>query len=84
MAYTRTVWSTGDLITALLANNWELGIERTHARSMTEGVRNGLAGDDLFAGRMIWNTTTERVEVWDGARWLAPAERAARLMGMGV
>ena len=71
MSYTKTTWNPGAApgISADNLNNIELGIERTHARSMTEATRDALAGDDLFAGRVIYNTTTSRLEIYTGTVW---------------
>lgn len=32
-------------------------------------ARDALAGAELWAGRVIWNTTTTRLERWDGDSW---------------
>ena len=76
MSYSRTTWNAGAApgISAANLNNIEEGIERTHARSMTTDERNALTGDDLFAGRVIYNTTTDLMNVYTGSAWVEVAE----------
>ena len=76
MSYEKTVWNPGAApgISADNLNNIELGIERTHARSMTTTERNDLSGADLFAGRVIYNTTTNLMNVYTGSAWVEVAE----------
>lgn len=38
---------------------------------LTTTQRNGLSGTDLWAGRRIWNTTTQRTEEYTGTLWRA-------------
>ncbi len=69
--YTRTEWVDGAApgLSHINLNKIELGIERTHARYMTENERDALAGDDLFAGRIIYNTDEDRAEEYTGTAW---------------
>lgn len=44
---------------------------RTQAEPMTTTQRDALSGANLFAGRLIFNTTTARTELYTGAAWVA-------------
>jgi hypothetical protein len=38
-------------------------------QGLTTAQRDALTGTDLWTGRRIWNTTTQRVEVYNGSSW---------------
>lgn len=36
---------------------------------LTTAQRDALAGGDLWVGKMIWNSSTAKPQIWDGAVW---------------
>jgi hypothetical protein len=80
MAYTRINWNnTTTPIDDDNLNIMDRGIERTHARAMTTAQRNALTGDDLFIGRLIFNTNTGFLETWNGSSWISNGAPAVRV-----
>ena len=69
MSYNRINWTGAIPIDPSNLNIMDLGIERTHALSMTTATRDALAGGDLFTGRVIFNTTVGRAQWYDGTNW---------------
>lgn len=47
----------------------EKNTENPGIRAMTEVTRDGLAGAELWTGRVIWNVTAGIHQKWDGATW---------------
>lgn len=37
--------------------------------AVTTAERDALAGDDLFAGRMVYNSTTNKLNFYNGSAW---------------
>lgn len=71
MSYERIHWDENMKLNPENLNNMDRGIEQTHGQSVTEDERDDLAGEDLFTGRIVFNTTNERLEVYDGSEWRA-------------
>lgn len=51
-------------LTADNFNHMDQGIKRTHAEVLTTTERDALTGADLFTGRIIFNRTVERFEIY--------------------
>jgi hypothetical protein len=51
---------------------------------MTTAQRNALTGDDLFIGRLIFNTNTGMRETWDGLAWVSQPNPNARFASGGL
>lgn len=50
--------------------------DRPGVATLTTVQRDALAGAALWEGRCIYNTTTDQLEVYEGAAWVAPNPRA--------
>jgi hypothetical protein len=60
-------------ISAANLNHMERGIIRTHVAALTAAERDALTGEALFTGRMIYNRTVERLEVYTATPPVSPA-----------
>jgi hypothetical protein len=79
MSYVRVNWNdlpssdaNATPVSAANLNHMDRGIRNTHAEAMSVSQRDALSGADLFNGRIIFNTTAERLEIFllpDG-KWL--------------
>ena len=67
MSYSRVNWTGAVPIDETNLNIMDAGIERTHAIALTTTQRDALAGADLFTGRIIYNTTTDKLNVYTGS-----------------
>jgi microcystin-dependent protein len=66
-------------VRAALATSTEL---RNQVVPMTETQRNNLAGDELWTGRLVLNTTTNRIDRYDGSDWVAMTTEPAGVVKM--
>ena len=82
MSYSRINWTGAVPIDPTNLNILDVGIERTHAIALTTTQRDALAGADLFTGRIIYNTTTGRAEIYNGTNW--PAQSGGGLAPVNV
>lgn len=54
--------------------------DRPGIATLTTTQRNALSGAELWAGRHIWNSTTGRLEFYNGTLWL-PTPMPGRILG---
>jgi microcystin-dependent protein len=66
-------------VRAALAASTEL---RNQVVPMTETQRNNLAGAELWNGRLILNTTSNRIDRYDGSDWVAMTTEPAGVVKM--
>lgn len=66
-------------VRAALAASTEL---RNQVVPMTETQRNNLAGAELWNGRLILNTTSSRIDRYDGSDWVAMTTEPAGVVKM--
>lgn len=85
MAYVKTVWTTGDVITATLANHWETQYDAVLA---DKGIANGIAGLDASALISLANLPTtlagKSADMVDGAHAGTAANNVLQLDASGL